>query len=56
MRQLDLAVHSRILAWAVEAAREKCSNMQVENRQSMKTSVVAAAAVQKNAEVTQLLM
>ena len=51
-----LAVHSRILAWAVEAAREKCSSMQVENRQSMKTSVVAAAAVQKNAEVTQLLM
>ena len=44
------------LAWAVEAAREKCSSMQVENRQSMKTSVVAAAAVQKNAEVTQLLM
>ena len=56
MRQLDLEVHSRILVWAAEAVQEKCSSMQVENLQSMKKSVVAAVVVQKNAEVTQLLM
>ncbi len=34
----------------------KCSSMPAENRQSMKKSVVAAAAVQKNAEVMRLHM
>jgi two-component system sensor histidine kinase YesM len=35
---------------AYEAVQEKCSSMQAENRQSIRKSVVAAVAVQKNAE------
>ena len=46
----------KISVWDAEAVPERCSSMQAENRQSIRKSVVAAAAVQKNAEAMRSLM
>ena len=46
----------KISVWDAEAAPERCSSMPVENRRSIRMSVVAATAVQKNAEAMQFPM
>lgn len=46
----------KISVWDAEAAPERCSSMPVENRRSIRMSVVAATAVQKNAEAMRFLM